>query len=71
MNLINITTNTIFPYQTNQNLLDIQSLFGQGTWINLPNYKASWVDFGDVVSSEQEILPINFGSVIISFILNS
>lgn len=64
MSLITITTNTIFPYQTNQNLLDIKSLFGQGTWINLPNYKASWVDFGDIVSTTQEILPKNFGSVI-------
>lgn len=70
MNLINIITNTIFPYQTNQNLLDIQSLFSQGTWINLPNYKASWVDFGDVVSSEQENLVINFGSVIVSKVRN-
>jgi hypothetical protein len=61
MNLITTTTNTIFPYQTNKDLLMINSLFGQGTWINLPNYKASWVDFGNVAESIQLDVPTFFG----------
>lgn len=70
MSLINVTINTIFPYVTNQNLLDIQSLFAQGTWINIPSYKASWVSFGDISSTIVENIPKNFGSVITNSVVN-
>lgn len=71
MSLITVTTNTIFPYLTNQNLLDIQSLFAQGTWINIPSYKGSWVSFGNIASVIEETIPKNFGSVLSNSVTNN
>ena len=60
MNLITTTTNTIFPYITSLDLMSSEILFKQGNWIDLPNIKASWVNFGN--SNDIEI--INFPSTI-------
>jgi hypothetical protein len=61
MDFITTNTNTIFPFITSNKLIDNQILFAQGTWIDLPNYKSSWVDFGDVVEINELTVPTYFG----------
>jgi hypothetical protein len=61
MTILSTTTNTIFPYITNENLIYIDTFFGQGTWIDSPSYKASWVSFGNVINTETITVPNNFG----------
>lgn len=63
MSLLSNTTNIIFPYITNKDILDTKTIFGQGSWIDIPSYKASWVDFGDILSVVDETVPKNFGSI--------
>lgn len=71
MNLITSITNITFPYITNKKLLDINSLFGKGTWIDLPQIKASWVSFGNIVSVTTETTPTLFGSVITNSLIKN
>jgi hypothetical protein len=61
MSLLTTTTNIIFPYITDKKLLYSKTFFAQGTWIDIPSYKGSWVDFGDVVESTNISIPILFG----------
>jgi hypothetical protein len=61
MSFLSTTTNLIFPYITDKKLLYTKTFFGQGTWIDSPSYKASWVDFGNIVESNKINTPILFG----------
>ena len=61
MNLITTSTNTIFPYISSLDIIDTNTLFLQGTWIDLPNFKASWVDFGNSNSIEVINFPTRIG----------
>ena len=66
MELLTTNTNTIFPFITSIDFIESRTLVGQGSWISLPNYNASWVDFGDVTENEEMVLPPFFGSVFTS-----
>jgi len=63
MQLLDTSTNTIFPYITSTEFIDVKTLFADGSWISLPNYNASWVDFGNILDTEEMVLPPYFGSV--------
>lgn len=71
MSLLSSTTNITFPYITNKDILDTKTIFGQGNWIDVPSYKASWVSFGNVSSVVVEETPKNFGSVITNSIVKN
>lgn len=61
MELLTTNTNTIFPFITSIDFIESRTLVGQGSWISLPNYNASWVDFGDVTENEEMTVPVYFG----------